>query len=203
MGGKFRFVVGGAIAVAAITVAGAQAFAETAGPSPEQAIEAKLEKLHGVRPVAAHTKEPVISVEAASAGQTARAAGLVDYVAAIGKAQLAAFFDAVAQAEAARAAAQAAASSASARNGGGGGGDFFACVRHHESRGEYGVVNQSSGAAGAYQFLPGTWDSTAAHAGRPDLVGVNPGQANAADQDALAQDLHAWQGVSPWAGSGC
>jgi muramidase (phage lysozyme) len=75
------------------------------------------------------------------------------------------------------------------------------CIRHRESRGQYDVVNTSSGAAGAYQFMPGTWNTNAAAAGRPDLVGVNPANASPADQDAMAQHLLATQGLGPWGGS--
>ncbi len=85
---------------------------------------------------------------------------------------------------------------------GGGGGGFMACVRGRESRGQYGAVNRGSGAAGAYQFMPGTWNNTARHAGRPDLVGKSPASASPADQDAMAAHLYAWQGSAPW-GGGC
>ena len=76
------------------------------------------------------------------------------------------------------------------------------CIRHRESRGQYDVVNSSSGAAGAYQFMQGTWNSNAASAGRSDLVGVSPANASAADQDAMAQHLLATRGLAPW-GGGC
>jgi len=82
-------------------------------------------------------------------------------------------------------------------------GGFLACVRQRESRGNYGVVNGSSGAGGAYQFLPGTWNNVARHIGRSDLIGVHPSQASGADQDSMAQALYAWQGGAPWAGPGC
>ncbi len=87
--------------------------------------------------------------------------------------------------------------------GGGAPGGFLACVRHRESRGNYGVVNGSSGAGGAYQFLPGTWNNVARHIGRSDLVGVHPSQASRSDQDSMAQALYSWQGGAPWAGPGC
>jgi hypothetical protein len=51
---------------------------------------------------------------------------------------------------------------------------------------------------GAYQFLRSTWNNVAAHAGRPDLIGVDPARASPSDQDALALDLYHWQGASPW-----
>jgi hypothetical protein len=82
-------------------------------------------------------------------------------------------------------------------------GDFLSCVRNRESSGNYGVYNSGgSGAAGAYQFMPGTWNSIAASSGRGDLVGVDPAQAAPADQDAMAQALYAQQGAAPW-GGGC
>jgi len=81
-------------------------------------------------------------------------------------------------------------------------GDFLACVRNRESGGNYGTYNGGgSGAAGAYQFLPGTWNSIAESSGRSDLVGVDPAQATPADQDAMAQALYAQQGSAPWGGS--
>jgi hypothetical protein len=97
---------------------------------------------------------------------------------------------------------QAAAASRSAhRASSGTSGNPLDCIRRRESRGQYDVVNSSSGAAGAYQFMPGTWNTNAAAAGRPDLVGVNPAAASPADQDAMAQHLLATQGMSPWGGS--
>ncbi len=80
-------------------------------------------------------------------------------------------------------------------------GDVLECIKHRESRGQYDVVNSSSGAAGAYQFMPGTWDNTARSAGRTDLVGVNPANASPADQDAMAHQLMNTQGLGPWGGS--
>jgi hypothetical protein len=81
-------------------------------------------------------------------------------------------------------------------------GNVLDCIKHRESRGQYDVVNGSSGAAGAYQFMPGTWNTNAASAGRTDLVGVNPADASPADQDAMAQHLLSTQGLGPW-GGGC
>src|SRR6476661_5514360 len=84
-------------------------------------------------------------------------------------------------------AAAAAAARSTHRASSGGSGNSLDCIKHRESRGQYDVVNSSSGAAGAYQFMPGTWNTNAAAAGRPDLVGVNPAAASPADQDAMAQ----------------
>jgi Transglycosylase-like domain len=82
-------------------------------------------------------------------------------------------------------------------------GDFLACVRQRESGGNYGVYNAGgSGAAGAYQFLPSTWNGIAVSSGRTDLIGVDPAQASPGDQDAMAQALYAQQGSAPW-GGGC
>ena len=76
---------------------------------------------------------------------------------------------------------------------------FLACTRAREAAGRYDVVS-SSGYYGAYQFLPSTWDTTAVHAGRMDLVGVLPSRASQFDQDETAWSLYQWQGKSPWGG---
>jgi len=78
---------------------------------------------------------------------------------------------------------------------------FLACVRQRESHGDYRAVSPDGTYRGAYQFTQSAWDSTARHAGRPDLVGVPPDQASPADQDAMALDLYTWQGAKPWGGS--
>ena len=61
-------------------------------------------------------------------------------------------------------------------------------------------VNPSGTYRGAYQFSRSTWDNTARHAGRSDLVGVDPAAAAPADQDFLAFHLYQWQGAAPWGG---
>jgi hypothetical protein len=90
-------------------------------------------------------------------------------------------------------------------SGGGGGAPsgnaFLSCVKQRESRGNYSVVNPAGPWYGAYQFLASTWNVTAQHAGRLDLVGVIPSQASPADQDAMALALYQWQGTGPWGGS--
>ncbi len=77
---------------------------------------------------------------------------------------------------------------------------FLACTRAHESdtAGGYGAVSGSGTYRGAYQFSQSTWNNTARHAGRPDLVGVDPALAAPWDQDFLALDLYRWQGSAPW-----
>lgn len=75
---------------------------------------------------------------------------------------------------------------------------FLACVKQRESGGNYQAVGR--GYYGAYQFAPSTWDSTARHAGRLDLVGIRPDRAAPADQDAMALHLLQWQGRGPWGG---
>lgn len=77
---------------------------------------------------------------------------------------------------------------------------FLACVRQRESRGNYSVVSSNGLWHGAYQFAISSWNSTASHAGRGDLVGVLPSQASPADQDAMALHLYHWQGKAPWGG---
>lgn len=81
---------------------------------------------------------------------------------------------------------------------------FLACVRARESGGDYTIheLSGASQAAGAYQFLPSTWDSIARAVGRFDLVGLDPAAASPADQDAMAQALYDQQGAAPW-GGGC
>ncbi len=76
---------------------------------------------------------------------------------------------------------------------------FLVCTRARESNGDYAAVSPS-GYYGAYQFAPTTWDVTASHAGRLDLVGVLPSTASQHDQDEMAWTLYTWQGNGPWGG---
>jgi hypothetical protein len=76
----------------------------------------------------------------------------------------------------------------------------LACIRQRESGGNYSVVSSNGLYYGAYQFSLSTWDGTARHAGRGDLVGVKPNVAAPADQDAMALHLLHWQGLAPWGG---
>lgn len=70
-------------------------------------------------------------------------------------------------------------------------------IKQRESGGDYSAVNPSSGAAGAYQFLPSTWDAVAQQVD-PSYVGVNPAQAPAAVQDKFAQHLYNTGGAGHW-----
>jgi cytoskeletal protein RodZ len=76
--------------------------------------------------------------------------------------------------------------------------EFLACIRMRESHNDYTAVSASGNYRGAYQFNQPAWDSTARHAGRPDLVGRLANTVAPADQDALALDLYHWQGAKPW-----
>lgn len=78
---------------------------------------------------------------------------------------------------------------------------FLSCTRARESRGNYSVVNPSGPYLGAYQFLQSTWNVTAQHAGRGELVGVPPNAASVYDQDDMAWTLYQWQGTGPWGGA--
>jgi hypothetical protein len=77
---------------------------------------------------------------------------------------------------------------------------FLSCVRQRESGGNYAIVSSDGLYYGAYQFLQTSWNATANHAGRPELVGVPPNQASVYDQDDMAWDLYQWQGTGPWGG---
>jgi hypothetical protein len=77
---------------------------------------------------------------------------------------------------------------------------FLRCTRAHESdtAGGYRAVSPGGLYRGAYQFLRSTWNNTASHMGRSDLVGVDPAAASGSDQDAVAWALYLWQGKAPW-----
>jgi septal ring factor EnvC (AmiA/AmiB activator) len=77
---------------------------------------------------------------------------------------------------------------------------FLVCTRRIESGGNYSIVSADGVYYGAYQFLPSTWNATASHAGRLDLIGVLPSRASAYDQDEMAWTLYQWQGNGPWGG---
>ena len=80
-------------------------------------------------------------------------------------------------------------------------GGFLACVRRHESGGNYRAENPTSTASGAYQFLDSTWRTMSARAG-------HSGWGHAASAPPWVQDAVAvftvnsgWR--SAWNGTGC
>lgn len=81
--------------------------------------------------------------------------------------------------------------------------DFLACVRNHESHGEYDVVSPSGIYHGAYQFDQTTWDNAALQAGQPNLIGWPAELVDPYHQDLVAQALYEAAGPGPWNGSGC
>jgi hypothetical protein len=81
-------------------------------------------------------------------------------------------------------------STPTAAYGSGGGYSIPAGIVACESGGNYGAVNPSSGAGGAYQILPSTW---AAYGGQ----GL-PENAPPAEQDRIAAEIYATQGPSAW-----
>ena len=100
-----------------------------------------------------------------------------------------------------REAQQAAAAEASASSGGGGGaagasGDYVIpeAIVMCESGGNYGAVNPSSGAGGAYQILPSTWEL---YGGEGKPQDASPGE-----QDEIASQIWADSGGSAWVCAG-
>jgi hypothetical protein len=180
-----------------VAVAASVAFASPS--DAEHSSDAKLDKLHAERPDAALTYlDPSVQGALEVAQFTA------DLDTAVKQLIVQQYLDAVTLSNFLASLPPAAPARAYAAPSSSGGGDFLSCVRSHESGGDYGVYNSGgSGAAGAYQFMPGTWNSTAASSGRGDLVGLDPAQASPADQDAMAEALYAQQGSSPWSGDGC
>ena len=69
---------------------------------------------------------------------------------------------------------------------------FLACTRAHESRpaGGYHAVSPAARTAARTSSCRRRGTTPRAHAGRPDLVGVDPAAAAPADQDLLALDLY-------------
>jgi len=105
-------------------------------------------------------------------------------------------------------AAEAQARAAAARGRGGGGGGAR-CVEHpvsygdgqysvpgeivqRESGGNYGSCNESTGACGAYQVMPSTWDGYGGYASACD--------APESVQDQWAAEAYAQAGTQPWGG---
>jgi soluble lytic murein transglycosylase-like protein len=193
-----------------LVVAIATSVAVAAPSSAEHSRGPKLDKLHAERPIAAsESSNADLSVTDAGFQKAATdiqnylhyAQQVDDYLRALGAQAVGDYIVSLQVAETAQAAAPQRVSSAVSYSSDPG--DFLSCVRNRESGGNYGVYNSGgSGAAGAYQFMPGTWNSIAASSGRGDLVGLDPAQAAPSDQDAMAQALYSQQGAAPW-GGGC
>jgi len=80
-------------------------------------------------------------------------------------------------------------------------GGFLACVRRHESGGNYQAKNPVSTASGAYQYIRGTWANVSPRAGYPGY----PTALSAPPyvQDAVAEWHYRNLGPSAWNGTGC
>ncbi len=91
---------------------------------------------------------------------------------------------------AAPATATARAAVASSASGSSGGYTIPSSIVQCESGGNYSAVNPSSGAGGAYQILPSTWQ---AYGGQ----GL-PQNASPAEQGRIASEIYASQGASAW-----
>ena len=75
-------------------------------------------------------------------------------------------------------------------------GSVLECIRWHESRNQYGAVNTSSGAAGAYQLMPEWSDDWAAKYGYPEWSHLTADRWPNRVQDAVAAALFAdWPGA--------
>jgi hypothetical protein len=202
------------IAAPLLVVAIAASVAVAAPSDAQKSQGPRLDKLHAERPIAATNVEDTVSLQIRLLRDTndvqeyfkSVVDGLVaEYVNSVivneyvNDVILSEYIDSVIAAEAQAAAPRQTASYVSYNSNPG---SFLSCVRQRESGGNYGVYNSGgSGAAGAYQFMQGTWNSIAASIGRGDLVGVDPAQASPADQDAMAAALYAQQGSAPWGGA--
>jgi hypothetical protein len=187
--------------VAPLCVVAIAAGVAAAAPSDRKVNDARPDNPHAVRPIAASPS--VLEFNALGVALDRVAVSVRDAQAL----EIRNFLDSIAAEQAAQARPPVVPQSAEAAPAdapsGGNDGDFLSCVRQRESRGDYSVHNtEGSGAAGAYQFMPGTWNAVADGAGRSDLVGVDPAAASPEDQDAMANQLYATQGAAPW-GGGC
>jgi hypothetical protein len=76
-------------------------------------------------------------------------------------------------------------------------------VKHFESGGNYTAVNPSSGAAGAYQFVPSTWRQYGSQLGIDTSAYPTASAAPPAVQDAVFQQAVAKRGIGDWTCPGC
>jgi hypothetical protein len=204
---KVRALLGGALVVGTLAFGVNEVVAGSAGTG-EEAVSTKPDEHHPTRPAAANRLLRLQATPLALAGHLAARQHqatleirdrVARYVAARAEA------DAIRAANEARAARVRGASSsrgasAPASTGAPSGGDHadtLACIRAYESdtSGGYSAVNSSSGAGGAYQALPSTWDGYAGYA--------RAEHAPPEVQDQWAREAIATAGTRPWAGSGC
>ena len=76
-------------------------------------------------------------------------------------------------------------------------------VKHFESGGNYTAVNPSSGAAGAYQFVPSTWRQYGSQLGIDTSQYPTASAAPPAVQDAVFQQAVGKRGIGDWTCPGC
>ena len=80
-------------------------------------------------------------------------------------------------------------------------GGFLACVRKHESGGNYQAENPVSTASGAYQFLDSTWRTMSARAGHSGWGHAALAPPHIQDAVAIYTVNSGW--ASAWNGTGC
>ena len=80
-------------------------------------------------------------------------------------------------------------------------GGFLACVRAHESGGNYQAKNPNSTASGAYQFLDSTWRTMSARAGHSGWGSARSAPSWVQDAVAIYTVNSGWR--SAWNGTGC
>ena len=78
---------------------------------------------------------------------------------------------------------------------------FLACVRRHESGGNYQAKNPTSTASGAYQFLDSTWRTMSARAGHSGYGSARHAPPAVQDAVAIYTVNSGWR--SAWNGTGC
>ena len=165
------------IAVPLLVVAIAASVAVAAPLDAGHSRGPRLDKLHAERPIAATDSNATTSITDAGFQKAAKEiqeyyvfaqvhdflvfVQVTDFIASV---QFGEYITSVQAAEAAAAAAAATPPTVRAQSAtvtsSSYPGDFLSCVRQRESGGNYGIYNSGgSGAAGAYQFMPGTWNS--------------------------------------------